>query len=232
MVGVHIAHNCIVGDDNIFTNGAALAGHIEVEDHVFLSNNVGAHQFVRIGPLCDGWRQVKDRAGRAAVLYHGWQSAACARINSVGLRRAGFSTETRRALKNAYHLLFRSGMPLEDALRELELSADENVRHLVNFIRGSKRGFYEGGENGEGEMEKRISRRFSLECFAEFPPQRRKVPYGRAMLRRLRLAIEVCLVALYVTKALCTLRRQAETHLRCPECVKTFDGPLQSACGL
>jgi UDP-N-acetylglucosamine acyltransferase len=49
MIGVHIAHNCVVGDDNIFANGAALAGHIEVEDHAFLSSNVGCHQFVRIG---------------------------------------------------------------------------------------------------------------------------------------------------------------------------------------
>ena len=49
MIGVHVAHNCVIGDDNIFANGAALAGHIEVEDHVFLSNNVGCHQFVRLG---------------------------------------------------------------------------------------------------------------------------------------------------------------------------------------
>ncbi len=49
MVGVHVAHNCVVGDDNTFANGVALAGHITVEDHVFLSSNVGAHQFVRFG---------------------------------------------------------------------------------------------------------------------------------------------------------------------------------------
>jgi UDP-N-acetylglucosamine acyltransferase len=49
MVGVHVAHNCQIGDDNIFANEVALAGHIVIEDHVFLSNNVGAHQFVRFG---------------------------------------------------------------------------------------------------------------------------------------------------------------------------------------
>ena len=49
MVGVHIAHNCVIGDDNIFANEVALAGHITIEDHVFLSNNVGAHQFVLHG---------------------------------------------------------------------------------------------------------------------------------------------------------------------------------------
>ena len=80
MIGVHIAHNCTVGDDNILTNGAALAGHIVVEDHVFLSNNVGAHQFFALRSVRDGRRQVKNRAGRAAILYHGRQSAARTRI--------------------------------------------------------------------------------------------------------------------------------------------------------
>ena len=49
MVGTHVAHNCEVGDDNVFANGAALAGHVVVEDHAFLASNVGAHQFVRFG---------------------------------------------------------------------------------------------------------------------------------------------------------------------------------------
>ena len=62
-------------------------------------------------------------------------------INSVGLRRAGFSEQTRRALKNAYRMLFRSAMPIEEALVQLEQVDDEHVLHLVNFIRGSKRGF-------------------------------------------------------------------------------------------
>jgi UDP-N-acetylglucosamine acyltransferase len=62
-------------------------------------------------------------------------------VNSVGLRRGGFSEEERRALKEAYKLLFRSTMPIQDALRELEQIDDENVAHLVRFIRSSKRGF-------------------------------------------------------------------------------------------
>jgi UDP-N-acetylglucosamine acyltransferase len=62
-------------------------------------------------------------------------------INSVGLRRAGFSDEARRALKDAYRKLFRSSLPLQDALAELAQVDDEHVSHLVNFIRSSKRGF-------------------------------------------------------------------------------------------
>jgi UDP-N-acetylglucosamine acyltransferase len=62
-------------------------------------------------------------------------------LNSVGLRRAGFSTEERSALKNAFRLLFRSNLALEDALREMAELNDSNVDHLINFIRGSERGF-------------------------------------------------------------------------------------------
>src|SRR5882762_7310830 len=62
-------------------------------------------------------------------------------VNSVGLRRAGFSSETRQALKEAYRLLFRSDLPLDTALNRLEQIPDENITHLVNFICASKRGF-------------------------------------------------------------------------------------------
>jgi UDP-N-acetylglucosamine acyltransferase len=67
---------------------------------------------------------------------------ACVRgVNSVGLRRAGFSEESRRALKEAYKRLFRSATPVQDVLLELDQVEDEHVAHLVSFIRGSKRGF-------------------------------------------------------------------------------------------
>lgn len=141
MVGVHIAHNCVVGDDNIFTNGAALAGHIEVADHVFLSNNVGCHQFVRIGRHAMVGGKSKIVQDVLPFFITDGNPARVRGVNSVGLRRAGFSTEARRALKHAYQVLFRSGLPLDEALRELEQAQDENVVRLVNFIRGSKRGF-------------------------------------------------------------------------------------------
>jgi UDP-N-acetylglucosamine acyltransferase len=140
MVGVHIAHNCLIGDDNILTNGAALAGHIVVEDHVFLSNNVGAHQFVRFGRYAMVGRSKIVQDVLPFFVTDG-NPAHVRGVNSVGLRRAGFSSETRRALKEAYRLLFRSRTPLPEALRQLEQVQDENVRHLINFIRNSKRGF-------------------------------------------------------------------------------------------
>ena len=141
MVGVHIAHNCQIGDDNIFANEVALAGHIRVEDHVFISNNVGAHQFVRMGRFAMVGGKSKIVQDVLPFFITDGNPARVRGINSVGLRRAGFSEEATRALKDAYRKLFRSAMPVQDALRELEQVDDENVSHLVRFIRSSTRGF-------------------------------------------------------------------------------------------
>ena len=141
MVGVHVAHNCIIGDDNIFANEVALAGHITVEHNVFLSNNVGAHQFVRMGRYAMVGGKSKIVQDVLPFFITDGNPARIRGVNSVGLRRAGFSDEARRALKDAYRMLFRSATPIEEALVQLEQVDDEHVSHLVSFMRGSKRGF-------------------------------------------------------------------------------------------
>ena len=141
MVGTHVAHNCVIGDDNIFANEVALAGHIVVEDHVFMSNNVGAHQFVRFGRYAMVGGKSKIVQDVLPFFITDGNPPRLRGVNSVGLRRAGFLESERRALKDAYRLLIRSATPLEEALQQLEQSDDENVSHLISFIRGSKRGF-------------------------------------------------------------------------------------------
>jgi UDP-N-acetylglucosamine acyltransferase len=141
MVGVHVAHNCLIGDDNIFANDVALAGHITIEDHVFLSNNVGAHQFVRMGRHAMVGGKSKIVQDVLPFFITDGNPPRVRGINSIGLRRAGFSEQGRRALKNAYRLLFRSATPIDEVLGQLDQIGDEHVSHLVNFIRGSKRGF-------------------------------------------------------------------------------------------
>jgi len=141
MVGVHVAHNCEIGDDNIFANEVALAGHITIEDHVFLSNNVGAHQFVRMGRYAMIGGKSKIVQDVLPFFITDGNPARLRGVNSVGLRRGGFIEDERRALKEAYRLLFRTTTPIQDALTELEQVDDENVGHLVRFIRSSKRGF-------------------------------------------------------------------------------------------
>jgi len=141
MIGVHIAHNCIIGDDNIFANEVALAGHIQVEDHVFLSNNVGAHQFVKMGRYAMVGGKSKIVQDVLPFFITDGNPPRVRGINAVGMRRAGFSAEQRSALKRAYRILFRTGLSLAEALAELGTLEDDNVNHLIKFIRGSQRGF-------------------------------------------------------------------------------------------
>ena len=141
MVGVHIAHNCAIGDDNILANEVALAGHITLEDHVFISNNVGAHQFVRMGRFAMVGGKSKIVQDVLPFFITDGKPARLRGVNSIGLRRAGFSEAERRALKDAYRALFRSGIPVAQALDQLNASDDENVKHLIAFMRDSKRGF-------------------------------------------------------------------------------------------
>ncbi|HEY0379988.1 MAG TPA: acyl-ACP--UDP-N-acetylglucosamine O-acyltransferase [Pyrinomonadaceae bacterium] len=152
MIGVHVAHNCVIGDDNVFANEAALAGHITIEDHCFLSNNVGCHQFVRIGRYAMVGGKSKIVQDVLPFFTTDGNPPRVRGLNAVGLRRAGFSTEERKALKEAYRVLFRGNLTLTDSLVGLERIDDENVRHLVNFIRGSRRGFTRAGRRGRDEL--------------------------------------------------------------------------------
>ena len=140
MVGCHVAHNCVIGSDNIFANEVALAGHILVEDHVFISNNVGAHQFVRFGRHAMVGGKSKIVQDVLPFFTTDGNPPRVRGLNSVGLRRAGFSENARRALKDAYRRLF-SSTPLPQVLEELDQVDDENVAHLIRFIRETKRGF-------------------------------------------------------------------------------------------
>ena len=141
MIGVHVAHNCAVGDDNIFANEVALAGHITVEDHAFLSNNVGCHQFIRIGRYAMIGGKSKIVQDVLPFFTTDGNPPRVRGLNAIGLRRGGFSPEARAALKRAYQVLFRARLPLAQSVAALEASDDENVRHLAAFIRGSRRGF-------------------------------------------------------------------------------------------
>src|SRR5215204_2080805 len=141
MVGVHVAHNCVLGDDNTLANGAALAGHITVEDHVFLSSNVGAHQFVRFGRYAMVGGKSKIVQDVLPFFTTDGNPPAVRGLNAIGLRRGGFTPESRAALKRAYQILFRARLPLAQALSALEESGDEAVAHLARFIRATRRGF-------------------------------------------------------------------------------------------
>ena len=151
MVGIHIAHNCQIGDDNIFANEVALAGHIVVEDHVFFSNNVGAHQFVRFGRFAMVGGKSKIVQDVLPFFTTDGNPPRVRGLNSVGLRRANFSAEDRQALKRAYRLLFQSSSTLEESLAQMDMLQNEHVSHLTSFIRSSKRGFTRAQRNRRDE---------------------------------------------------------------------------------
>jgi UDP-N-acetylglucosamine acyltransferase len=141
MVGTHVAHNCEVGDDNVLANGVALAGHVLVEDHVFFSSNVGAHQFVRFGRFAMIGGKTKVVQDVLPFFTTDGNPPRVRGLNTIGLRRGGFTPAARAALKRAYQVLFRARLPLRSALAALEEVDDESVAHLVAFIRDSRRGF-------------------------------------------------------------------------------------------
>jgi UDP-N-acetylglucosamine acyltransferase len=141
---VHVAHDCIVGDHVIMANAAMMAGHTEVEEHVIIGGLTAIHQFVKIGchaMVGGGLRVPKDippyvLAGNAPLVFEG--------LNAIGLRRRGFSRETLDALDKAYEILYRSKLNVSQALAritaEAELMKVAEVRHVVEFIKGCKRG--------------------------------------------------------------------------------------------
>lgn len=141
MACAHVAHNCRLGDRVILANNVALAGHVEIDDQAFLSGGVVVHQFCRIGRLAmigGNSKIVQDCL--PFVITDGVPGRACG-LNIVGLRRAGFKSNEVQKLKDAYRVLLRSSLALEDALARLTDMGDPLVDYLVGFVRTSKRGF-------------------------------------------------------------------------------------------
>lgn len=136
----HVAHDCRVGDGVVFANNAVVGGHVQVGDRAFLSAGSLVHQFVRIGRLA-----LLQGNGGASLDVMPFTIARdlnrSAGLHTVGLRRAGVSEGSRRALRRAYGKLVLSGLSLAAALDDLGAdAADPYVAELVDFIRTSRRG--------------------------------------------------------------------------------------------
>jgi len=142
----HVAHDCVVGSRVIMANAATLAGHVTIEDGAIIGGMTGVHQFVRIGEHCiiGGMSGVSQDVPPyvTAVVSRPQRGYALYGLNLVGLRRNRFSPETVAALKQAFKIIFRATVPLAEALAraEAELPPLPQVRHLIAFVRESKRG--------------------------------------------------------------------------------------------
>lgn len=138
----HVAHDCLVRDQVILANGATLAGHVEVENYAILGGLSAVHQFCRIGShtMISGGAMVSQDILPYTVAQG--DRAKMMGLNLVGLKRRGFSKETIRGIKHAYRLLFRAGLRMEEALRQIEddLDPTPELQHFIQFIKDSQRG--------------------------------------------------------------------------------------------
>jgi len=141
MAASHVGHDCKVGNEVVMVNSSLLGGHVEVQDKVFMGGGAAAHQFTRIGTLAmigGLTRVVQD-----VVPYTLLECDAEVRgLNLVGMKRAGINPAARLQLKEAYKMLYLSGLNIPHALKQMRdiPGAGKEVLCMVEFIEGSKRG--------------------------------------------------------------------------------------------
>jgi len=146
MAYVHIAHDCQVGNKTIFANNASLAGHVHVDDWAILGGFVGVHQFCKIGAHAMVGMKTSLTQDVPPFLMLSGNPATPHGINAEGLRRRGFTSAQITALRNAYRILYKSGLTLEQAKAEIEREAagsPEAAQHLNQlraFLDGASRG--------------------------------------------------------------------------------------------
>jgi len=142
MAYVHIAHDCRIRDNVILANAVNMAGHVEIDEFACVGGIVPIHQFVKIGKhsfIGGGFRVPQDvppyiLAASEPLTYKG--------LNSIGLRRRGFSSATLGNLKKAYKFIYRSHLNLNQAINKIENECEKSVEidEVISFIKNSERG--------------------------------------------------------------------------------------------
>lgn len=142
MAYVHIAHDCRIGDGVTLANVATLAGHVTVEDYVIIGGIVAVHQYVRIGAyaMIGGFSPVRKDV--IPYTIGAGDPLRISGINVIGLKRHGFSRKEISILKEAFRLIFRSKLNLSRATEKIEqeLEKTDSIKHLLGFLRTSRRG--------------------------------------------------------------------------------------------
>ena len=143
---VHVAHDCIIGNNCILTNAVQLAGHVEIGDYAIIGGTSAVHQFVKIGAhvmISGGSLVRKDvppytKAGREPLGYLG--------INSVGLRRRGFTNEKIQEIQDVYRIIYLRGLNNTKAIDtvELEMQPSAERDQILGFLKKSNRGIMKG----------------------------------------------------------------------------------------
>lgn len=142
MAYVHVAHNCVIHDNTVLANAVNLAGHVEVESNAIIGGLTPVHQFCRIGTYAfigGGSRLPQDVPPFIKVAGNPVEVAG---INSIGLKRNGFSDDDLMNLKKAYRILYRSGLNVTQAMERIaaDCQLTAHIEELMAFIRRSDRG--------------------------------------------------------------------------------------------
>jgi UDP-N-acetylglucosamine acyltransferase len=142
MAYAHVAHDCVLGANVVLANCATLAGHVEVGEYAFIGGLSAVHQFSRVGKhaYVGGMSRVSQDIIPYALTAS--EPTRVAGINVVGLQRRGFSADVRKALKKAYHIVYREDLNVAQAVEKLiaELGNVAEVRDIIEFLETSERG--------------------------------------------------------------------------------------------
>ncbi len=142
MAYTHVAHDCKIGRNVVMANNATLAGHITIGDHATIGGLVAIHQFVRIGDYAFvGGKSAVVKDVPPYVIASG-DRATLHGLNSVGLKRHGFSQETILQLKKTYRIVFRIGITLNEAIERVKAEVEQipEVVGFIEFLQASSRG--------------------------------------------------------------------------------------------
>ncbi len=141
MVNTHIAHDCRIGNHTIFTNNSMLAGHVTIGDRAYLSGAAAAHQFCRIGAYAMVGGQAHINKDVPPFVTLDGLSSHVVGLNSIGLRRAGFTSQQISQLKEAYRVIYRSGLCWNDILQKLQEDfTDGPAAQFYQFLSTTTRG--------------------------------------------------------------------------------------------
>jgi len=140
----HVGHDCSVGDETVFINGATLAGHVTVDDYATISAFSGVHQFCKVGKYAFiGGYSVITQDVLPFCRVAGSRSALVYGVNIVGLRRKGFSSKRIKTLKDMFKIIFFSDLNTTQAIKKIEekFPLSEDKDDIIKFIQSSERGF-------------------------------------------------------------------------------------------
>jgi UDP-N-acetylglucosamine acyltransferase len=142
MAYAHIAHDCVVGNGTIFANNASIAGHVHVGDYATLGGFTAVHQFCQIGVLAFTSMFTYVSKDIPAFVVASGRPAMPRGVNSEGLKRRGYSAEAVRNVREAYKVVYRQGLKLEEAIAELErrVPSQSEIEPLLDSLRRGDRG--------------------------------------------------------------------------------------------